>query len=328
MSDDSPIATRTPGPDVGTSTPEEAREILAAIDGAMEEHADWLRKWHRAVVCGLPPVREVVSKHAEYLGRFGSWFDMNSGRNLLNQPVFQDLWAAHVEMHDLGRLLAIKSVDGELVPAKEYDAFMEKVDRFANVARRIRDAFQRAVFDLDPLTGVHNRRSMMAELRRERHRSLRTASPLCVGLCDIDHFKRVNDNHGHGVGDIVLVTAAGRMIANIRPYDSIFRYGGEEFLLMLPNADKVTAIAIAERLREALGATPIEAGDAISLHVTASFGLCLVDKADTLEVSIEQADKALYRAKHEGRNRVVIWDGEAGEAGDDGDDGGTADNDD
>ena len=211
----------------------------------MEEHANWLRKWHRAVVCGLPPVRDVVSKHAEYLGKFGSWFDLNSERSLLAQPVFRDLWSAHVEMHDLGRLLALKAVDGELVRATEYDAFMEKVDRFGMVARRIRDAFQRAVFDLDPLTGVHNRRSMMIELQRERERGLRTSSPVCIGLSDIDHFKKVNDTYGHGVGDVVLLTAAGRLIAHLRPYDSIYRYGGEEFLLLLPDADAETAVNIA-----------------------------------------------------------------------------------
>lgn len=310
MAEEAPIATRSAGPEPGARSSEESREILDAIDIAMEEHANWLRKWHRAVVCGLPPVRDVVSKHAEYLGKFGSWFDLNSERSLLAQPVFRDLWSAHVEMHDLGRLLALKAVDGELVRATEYDAFMEKVDRFGLVARRIRDAFQRAVFDLDPLTGVHNRRSMMIELERERERGLRTSSPVCIGLSDIDHFKKVNDTYGHGVGDVVLLTAAGRLIAHLRPYDSIYRYGGEEFLLLLPDADAETAVSIANRLRLALSEAPVKTGSGVSLDVTASFGLCMVDAADTLEESIEQADKALYRAKHEGRNKVVLWDGE------------------
>lgn len=317
LPDDAPIVTRPTAGDAAPARPEESREILDAIDAAMEEHADWLRKWHRAVVCGLPPAREVISKHAQYLGRFGSWFDMNNERNLLDQPVFRELWAAHVDVHELGRSLALGAVDGAPLQAKDYDAFMERVDRFGIIARRIRDAFQRAVFDLDPLTGVHNRRSMMIELNRERERALRTGLPLCVGLCDIDHFKAVNDEHGHAVGDTVLLSVAGRLIANLRAYDSIYRYGGEEFLLALPNADEATAGKIAERLRQAVGDPPIPAGDSLSVPVTASFGVCLTDAEATLEQTIDRADKALYRAKRGGRNRVVLWTAREGDAADD-----------
>lgn len=305
--DETPILTRTAPAEDRPAVREDSRDILDAIDAAMEEHADWLRKWHRAVVCGLPPAREVVSKHAHYLGRFGSWFDIHSSRNLLDQPVFQELWSAHVEKHERGRSLALKAIDGEPLPARDYDAFMEKVDRFSAIARRIRDAFQRAVFDLDPLTGVHNRRSMISELSRERDRSLRTGSPFCIGLCDIDHFKSVNDRFGHGVGDVVLLSAVGRLIANLRPYDSIYRYGGEEFLLALPNTDNETAQSIAGRLRQALSKSPISANDDVSLTITASFGLCMVDGSVSLEETIERADRALYRAKDEGRDRVVLW---------------------
>ncbi len=305
--DELPILTRgTPAEEL-PAVREDSRDILDAIDAAMEEHVDWLRKWHRAVVCGLPPAREVVSKHAHYLGRFGSWFDIHASRNLLDQPVFRELWKAHVEKHECGRRLALKAVDGEPLPARDYDAFMDKVDRFSAIARRIRDAFQRAVFDLDPLTGVHNRRSMISELNRERDRSLRTETPFCIGLCDIDHFKTVNDRFGHAVGDVVLLSAVGRLIANLRPYDSIYRYGGEEFLLALPDTDHETAQSIAERLRQALAASPVSANDELSLPITASFGLCMVDASISLEETIERADRALYQAKNDGRDRVVLW---------------------
>lgn len=318
LPDDPSIVTRD---DSGGSEPprsEESREILGAIDAALEEYTDWLRKWHRAVVCGLPPAREVVSKHAEYLGRFGSWFDMNSKRSLLDQPVFKDLWQAHVDMHERGRMLALKAIDSEPLPAKEYDAFMEKVDRFSVLAHRIRDAFQRAVFDLDPLTGVHNRRSMMAELNRERDRALRTGSPLCVGLCDIDHFKLVNDEHGHAVGDTVLLATAGRLIANLRPYDSIYRYGGEEFLLVFPNADEAMAQNIGERLRVALSQSPIPVSEDLSVPVTASIGFCRIDDSSSIEESIERADKALYQAKRAGRDRIALWSEAGARRGGDG----------
>ncbi len=287
------------------------------IDTALDEQADWLRKWHRATVCGLPPAHEVISRHGPEIGRFGSWFDINSKRGLLDQPVFKQLWSTYVDMHRLGRSLAIKAVDGKRLPPDDYDAFMDKAQEFVATARRIRDAFQRAIFDLDPLTGVHNRRSMMAELGRERERSLRTGNAMCIGLCDIDHFKAVNDSHGHLAGDAVLMAVVGRLIANLRPYDSIYRFGGEEFLLAFTETDAEQAAGIADRLRQTVARMKVWVGEGLELSVTASFGLCAVDPAQSLEATIQHADDALYRAKHEGRNRVALWrpgiDGEADE---------------
>lgn len=315
LPEDTPIVTRIADGAAEPARPGDSREILEMIDTALEEQADWLRKWHRATVCGLPPAHEIVSRHGSEIGRFGSWFDINRKRGLLDQPVFKQLWESYVEMHRLGRSLAIKAVDGKRLPARDYDTFMDKAQDFVTTGRRIRDAFQRAIFDLDPLTGVHNRRSMMAELSRERERSLRTANTMCVGLCDIDHFKAVNDTHGHLVGDAVLMAVVSRLIANLRPYDSIYRFGGEEFLLAFTETGADQAIGIADRLRQTVARTKVWISDALELSVTASFGLCMVDSAHSLDVTIEHADTALYRAKHEGRNRVALWrpeiDGEA-----------------
>lgn len=301
------IVTRLAPDDGEPARREDSHEILEMIGAALEEHAEWLRKWHRAVVCGLPPDREVVSRHGPEISRFGTWFDLNSRRGLLGQPAFQRLWAAHVAVREMGRGLALRAVDGEKLPARDYDAFMEKSENFTVTGRRILEAFQRALFDLDPLTGVHNRRSMMTELDRERQRALRTGKALCLCLCDIDHFKDVNDRHGHLVGDSVLLAIAGRLIANLRPYDSIYRFGGEEFLLAFAETDPGQAAAIAERLRIAVCAKDVVVDAAVALPVTASFGLCMVEASTTLETTIQRADAALYRAKRDGRNRVALW---------------------
>lgn len=286
---------------------DEAREILEMIGAALDDHADWLRRWHRAVVCGLPPDHEVVSRHGPEISRFGSWFDLNSERELVRQPVFRQLWDGYAEMREHGRRLALKATDGERMLTRDYDSLMDKAERFATTARRIREAFQRAMFDIDPLTGVNNRRSMMAELERERERSFRSSKALCICLCDIDRFKTVNDSHGHLVGDSVLLAVAGRLIANLRPYDSIYRFGGEEFLLAFAETDEVQAASIAERLRCAVSSPPITVQDGVSLPVTASFGLCMIEPKVSLQTAIGRADKALYRAKRDGRDRTVLW---------------------
>lgn len=282
-------------------------EILHGIDAAIDENAEWMQRWHRAIICGEAPDPSVVSQYAQFLSRFGSWMDLNRDQGLLDQAAFRALGRAHEDMHEFGRFLALKAAEGEAIPTVEYGAFVEKVRLFNTQARRIRDAFRMAVSELDPLTGVPNRQIMMQVLERERERALRTGVPCCIVLADIDYFKAVNDSHGHVVGDHVLRTVAGRFLANLRRYDEIFRYGGEEFLICLPSANAERASEIVERLRQSLANAPVPLPDGGELPITASFGLCLAAARVPLKQTIEFADAALYQAKDEGRNRLRLW---------------------
>lgn len=297
-------------------TPFDPSEVLRSIDAAIDENAEWLQKWHRAIICGEEPDQQVVSEYAQYLSQFGSWMDLNKGQGLLDQSAFRDLGRIHEEMHQFGRFLALKSAQGKQIPAVEYDAFSEKVQGFNAQARRIREAFRKALSELDPLTGLHNRQVMMAVLERERERAVRTGAGCCLVLADIDHFKAVNDTHGHAAGDFVLRAVAGRFLAKLRPYDEIFRYGGEEFLICLPNANTSVASEIVERLRLSIAELPVKLANDTRLSLTVSFGLCLVETATELKQTIEHADRALYAAKHGGRNQLHVWSGEASVAQD------------
>ncbi|MGE4221475.1 MAG: diguanylate cyclase, partial [Alphaproteobacteria bacterium] len=131
-------------------------------------------------------------------------------------------------------------------------------------------------------------------------------------LADVDYFKQVIDTYGHGVGDLVLRAVAGVFLMHVRPYDTVFRYGGEEFLIGLPNAEPDTAERVLDRLREALEQTPVPLPDGGSLPVRASFGMACVVAGLSLREAIERADRALYAAKRQGRNRVVSWSAECG----------------
>ena len=127
-----------------------------------------------------------------------------------------------------------------------------------------------------------------------------------VVMADIDHFKKVNDTHGHGVGDIVLKEVARRLKNGLRLTDVVGRYGGEEFAVLLPDTSPEAAREVVERLRHAVAATPIEA-EGRSLTVTASFGIASRSVAgENLEHLLTFADRALYRAKDLGRNRVEV----------------------
>ena len=157
----------------------------------------------------------------------------------------------------------------------------------------------------DGLTGLLNRSAILDSLRNELERANREGQPLAALLVDVDRFKSINDTYGHQTGDSVLIETANRMKGAIRRYDSIGRYGGEEFLILIPGCDDESAQLQGERIRSALADAPFDAGDA-PLQVTCSIGtsfraLPLPSDAENL---IREADYALYRAKHNGRNRV------------------------
>ena len=159
----------------------------------------------------------------------------------------------------------------------------------------------------DSLTHLWNRSSIMDALTRELSRAERESSPLGVVIVDLDHFKFINDNHGHPAGDAVLREAARRMQTSVRQYDSIGRYGGEEFLVLLPGCSEAESYSQAERLRKQLTLSDIRINET-ALRITASFGVTAAMPGDpwTPEGLIRKADEALYVAKKSGRNRVEI----------------------
>jgi two-component system cell cycle response regulator len=158
----------------------------------------------------------------------------------------------------------------------------------------------------DFLTCVWNRSSILEILDRELTRSERERRPLGVVMADLDKFKNINDTYGHHAGDAVLKESVRRMQSSIRSYDAIGRYGGEEFLIVLPGCDESCAFGQAERLRRQLRSDPMRIGES-DLTVTASFGATCVAPGNkaAAEVLIRTADEALYSAKREGRDRVV-----------------------
>lgn len=165
----------------------------------------------------------------------------------------------------------------------------------------------------DPLTGAHNRRYLEQRLLEEAGRALRGGFALSCLFLDVDHFKRINDTHGHLVGDWVLREIAARIKSQLRLSDALARYGGEEFAALLVQTDESVAAGIAERIRRAVAETPFRMVDGSQLAVTLSVGVASVGETlggDSPEAVartlVDAADRAVYRAKQAGRNQVVL----------------------
>ncbi|MCF4123141.1 diguanylate cyclase [Antribacter sp. KLBMP9083] len=155
----------------------------------------------------------------------------------------------------------------------------------------------------DSLTGLYNRRHLVEELNRRHHDSVRHQYPLCVALLDLDLFKQINDTYGHSAGDQVLHAFAGHLHSELRAGDVAGRWGGEEFLVILPHTDLDGALAVAERIRSATAAEPVSV-DGQRITVTVSGG-CALGPADSPEAIVHLADVGLYRAKSSGRNQIA-----------------------
>ena len=177
--------------------------------------------------------------------------------------------------------------------------------RVVKLQDQLVNAFRQASFiaDHDGLTGLYNHNAILKLLRREMARSARSDSDCAVLMLDVDFFKKINDTHGHFIGDLVLEEVAQRIARSVRPYDIVGRFGGEEFIVVAPTCDAGEAAKFGERIRKIIESEPIRAGD-VEVNVTISVGVAL--GRSNMDAVLRAADSALYRAKKGGRNRVEL----------------------
>jgi two-component system cell cycle response regulator len=172
-----------------------------------------------------------------------------------------------------------------------------------HLRNRLEESIEAAM--VDPLTGLYNRRYLESHLSRLVTDAVGSGGSLSVLLADIDHFKAVNDTYGHDVGDLVLKEFSARFRRNTRSIDLPCRYGGEEFLVIMPDTSMTRAYQVGERLRVAIAADAFQIQPGIGIRLTASVGIATLEcPDDTPEAVFRRADSALFAAKRRGRNRV------------------------
>lgn len=283
-------------------------DAIRAMDQAINAHTLWLSRFHRSLICAVAQESTNLAEDAHRRCVFGQWYYglEASGWERWSREL-GIIGKLHEDMHSLARRLA-GSITGQPAMTEDYDRFMTTAIRFKNTLRSLQFKIVNDVCLVDHLTGAWNRGALLQRVAEEYERRSREGGTSCLGMMDLDHFKDVNDVHGHAAGDEVLRKVVEIAKRRLRNYDAVFRYGGEEFLFCLPNISIEGAAAAMERARRDIEAAEIELKTGVPVRVTASFGVAQLCLELSIEQSIELADRALFCAKARGRNNVCRWD--------------------
>jgi diguanylate cyclase (GGDEF)-like protein len=288
--------------------PASLRHMLAELEQACHDHAQWHERFARTVVCRLPPDLDDLSEDAHLKCSFGQWYYQHPPAKLRDHPSFAAMEAEHERLHRAAARMLRAVASAATVVSSDFDEYMKAQDQLHLELDSLRHEIEGFLSNRDTLTGAHRRVDLLADLRESHELARRNVQECCIAFMDLDRFKPVNDTYGHRVGDQLLAAAVRFVMEHLRPFDKVFRYGGDEFLICMPGANLAAGRVVIERMREGLGALPLARGGATPIYVTASFGIALLDPDVSVEESIENADRALLAAKASGRNRACCWD--------------------
>lgn len=286
----------------------QALSIVKELDRALAMHQQWLKDFHRLIICEEPASPVCTDLNAHLLCDFGRWYGTLNEEVLSQVPDIRELNEPHKLMHDSARKLIESLPFGNEARKNSYMDFIDNSVDFKQSIRHCQTGLLQRICTVDHLTGTWNRHTMESRLREEAERVNRGSQCCVICIVDIDHFKAVNDEYGHPAGDKALSTVARFLMNHLRIYDITFRYGGEEFLICLPDTKLEEAEQLLNRLRIDLSNHPIQLSAGKTITINASFGITPLKAGESLYDVIERADHALLSAKNQGRNCVCAWD--------------------
>lgn len=285
----------------------ETDAFIAELDVAVEAHMNWTRRILRCVALHTSPGEDVLAPLAHTLCRFGHWITLSRSQfEALDPHSTHRIEVIHQAMHDAMRTICSDVLAGKPVQSTDLEAFEQTQSEMIGLLARFKTLILSSAVRHDPLTGLPLRYGIERDFILCQKDSQRNHNLLYAAMIDIDHFKRINDNYGHPVGDIVLRHLAGTMKTCLRGNEPLYRFGGEEFLWFMHCKSAEEAGLSADRLLTAIRTTPIPITDALPIRLTVTIGLALVGDQEELSSVIKRADAALYEGKHSGRDRYVI----------------------
>lgn len=287
----------------------ETADFIIELDAAVEAHIDWTRRVLRCAVLHTSPGEDVLAPMAHKLCRFGRWFASNQAHlDKLDAQNTRRLEAVHEIMHDAIRSICVGVLAGRLGQSIHLEAFEQTHSELITLLAKFKTQFLANAVQHDPLTGLPLRYGIKNEFIQIQKDCKRNNTLFYMAMIDIDHFKRVNDSYGHPVGDIALRHLADTLRSIVRPRETLYRFGGEEFLLLMQCQDPEEAAAAAQRLINAVRSAPVPIPQGKPLTLTVTLGLACVGDDEAMASAVERADRALYEGKRTGRNRYVIAD--------------------
>jgi len=283
-------------------------KIIAQLDSAITYHEAWFKEISQTLVCRTAANAANLAQDAHHKCRFGKWYYNDAHPRLRKNPSFTAIEPLHEHMHQRAAYLLKQQQDGKEIQPSEYGDFSSALKQLRMQISALSSELIDISHRLDPLTGVYTRGGMLTNLRNDLERIKRGQYQCSIIMLDIDDFKNINDHYGHPAGDEVLSEVGSFICNQIRLYDSVYRYGGEEFLIVMQDCDKKASAQITERLRQQLSELEINCGSKVPmLNVTASFGLYELEPDSSVAESISRVDQAMYTAKKSGKNCVVMW---------------------
>ena len=284
---------------------EEFLQLSIKLKNMLQEHISWLKNIQKQIICDFPVTDELLNEVKSCNNcKAGEWYYSVSETALLTNEDFIKIGENHKDLHNIAYKLLSEYSKNNCISSKTYDNFSHIHDIFFDSFQSFVKKIEITQNQYDYLTKLPNRKSFNLILNKEFQRLQRSNEKCCIVLADIDHFKNINDNHGHKSGDIALIKIAAIFLENMRKFDSVGRYGGEEFIFCLPNTTSSQAYQIVERIRKSIESTIITVNENCKLNLTCSFGIAEIEKDVQIQQSIDKADKALYRAKNLGRNQI------------------------
>lgn len=287
---------------------EELQAILVQLEQALYNHVQWHNSLIRSFACRLPGNLNDLHPQSYKKCLFGQWYYTAAPKKLLEHPGVASIGETHRHMHQVATQLLSTMNVGQNIDSHDYDNFSNLVERLRLEISSLKREIELSLYTHDPLTGAINRLDMLPMLREVQAMDRRQAQISSLVMIDIDHFKKVNDKYGRPTGDKVLQFVARYLTEHLRPYDKLFRYGGEEFLLCIHNTGLTDCFERIEILRSRLAKKPLDIGKRDPINITASFGIAELSPTLSIEECIEHADKAMYAAKKAGRNCTSLWE--------------------
>lgn len=283
------------------------QELYAAVvvlEQAIEMHTEWLGKLHENLICKQPVSADILHENAHQLCSLGQWYYRQAPPLLRKYEEFDKIESIHRLMHDYARGVALNHLNQLNIDPVDYRRFITAQHELLHILSNLKEKILLSANSFDELTGAVRREAFSLLSSNTHAEAERYKQAYSVAMIDIDHFKNVNDSYGHIVGDEVIKAVAQDINSRTRKTDILCRFGGEEFLLLLPKTTLDQSKLVMTKLRSSINNVVIITNDKRPVSVTVSAGLAQWEEGLGFDEIVEKADQKLFSAKQQGRDRV------------------------